>query len=217
VERWNMKCSSEPASKGGEVEHIPYIHPIFGEYRTYFTSPPFRVRAKRLNNSPKTQSGKGKSCPASCQETNCKQQLWTSRTALRTRRLTPGCFYVRGKPSRGAIAGAMAGRSPSPSACQTTGGNPGFPTDPFPEVCRIGLKHAQDVALSAYGKRAKRKAVQCLGTRPLPHVLTCSRCHGARVAPQRCPILRDILTIAKSPPFLQDKTNNNLTKLTNKN
>jgi hypothetical protein len=37
--------------------------------------------------------------------------------------------------------------------------------------------------------------------------------HGARVALQRCPILRDVLTIAKSPPFLQPKTDKKLTRL----
>jgi hypothetical protein len=37
--------------------------------------------------------------------------------------------------------------------------------------------------------------------------------HGDQVALQRCPILRDILTIAKSPPCLQPKTNKQLTRL----
>ena len=117
----------------------------------------------------------------------------------------------QGEPSRQAVGGGSP-RCEAPLTCLSgLGGNlPVSPRTPLPgSFTALALKHVQDVGFLA----AKRKAVQRLGARPLPHVLTCLRCHGARVTLQRCPILRGVYTIAKSPPCLQPKTNKKLTKL----
>jgi hypothetical protein len=93
---------------------------------------------------------------------------------------------------------------------KATGGNPGFPHGPpFPG----GLPHGPQTRTRRGFPGVKKESGPALKLPDRFSRFDVFEGHGARVALQRCPILRDVLTIAKSPPFLQPKTDKKLTKL----
>lgn len=87
----------------------------------------------------------------------------------------------------------MGGKAPGapapPLPVRPPGETSGFPPDPFPGVCRIDLGHASDVGLS--GRKKKKSGPVLRYQTASPRFERVRRCHGARVALQRCPILRD--------------------------
>jgi len=128
----------------------PAFCPILCMY-LYF----LREHWERGNNSPKTKSGKGKSC-SRCSKDRLEQQRRLRsgpRLALLLLCLVKTCpkepsrhRWLRGVPS-------------FMSACQTTGGNPGFPPDPHPGQVFPAIK-------AAGKRRGSEKSRNRLGTKP---------------------------------------------------
>jgi hypothetical protein len=141
--------------------------------------------------------------------------LYNPYKAVRPAKLALCHVFEEGsdKPSGGAVSDG--GRAPVRSTAgkdleKATGGNPGFPHGPpFPG----GLPHGPQTRTRRGFPGVKKESGPALKLPDRFSRFDVFEGHGARVALQRCPILRDVLTIAKSPPFLQPKTDKKLTKL----